>query len=151
MSVPNSEKNRKRILAIDDDPAILLFVRSSLENAGYEVEVAETGPEGLLRLRRSRPDLILLDIEMPGMNGFEVAARIRKRTDDDLKGAMRKSLDTVQSFQIPILFLTARAAVMDVKQAADVGADGYLVKPCQAEDLLRRVNEVLNKSSQGSD
>lgn len=117
-----------RILVIDDDPKIVSLVRRGLAFEGYEVGVAGTGAEGLAALAGSSYDLVVLDVMMPGMDGFEVCRRLRTAGET-----------------VPVLMLTARDAVTYRVQGLDVGADDYLVKPFALEELLARVRALLRR------
>jgi two-component system, OmpR family, response regulator MprA len=118
---------RERILVIDDDEAITTALRRALSFEGYAVETAPNGEEGLARARDANPDLVILDVLMPGLDGFEVCRRLRSADDT------------------PILMLTARDEVADRVRGLDVGADDYLVKPFAADELLARVRALLRR------
>jgi two-component system, OmpR family, response regulator MprA len=122
-----------RILVVDDDPRIVSLVRRGLAFEGYEVDTAGSGSEGLLRAAESPPDLVVLDVMMPGIDGMEVCRRLR--------GA---------GVQVPILMLTARDAVTARVQGLDAGADDYMVKPFALEELLARVRALLRRGSAGA-
>src|SRR4030043_293090 len=100
-----------RILVVDDDPDILSFVKRGLAYEGYTVDTAASGAEALTKARDREPDLVILDIMMPGINGIEVAKRLREGGD------------------VPILMLTAKGTVADKVAGLESGADDYLVKP----------------------
>ena len=117
-----------RILVIEDDEAILAFLRRGLGYEGYEVETAETGQKGLALAGGNRPDLVVLDWMLPGMDGLEVCKRLR---------TMGK---------IPILMLTAKDSVNDRVQGLDAGADDYMVKPFNLDELLARVRALLRRT-----
>ncbi|UYN92224.1 MAG: response regulator transcription factor [Anaerolineales bacterium] len=117
-----------RILVIEDDEAILAFLRRGLGYEGYEVETAETGQKGLALAGGNRPDLVVLDWMLPGMDGLEVCKRLR---------AMGK---------IPILMLTAKDSVNDRVQGLDAGADDYMVKPFNLDELLARIRALLRRT-----
>ncbi|MEO0073294.1 MAG: response regulator [candidate division WOR-3 bacterium] len=118
----------ERILVVDDEPDILLVVTARLENAGYQVQSATSGMEALSLVRSSPPDLILLDVMLPGIDGFSVCAMLKRD----------------QRFShIPILMLTARSQVGDRQTGMAVGADAYLSKPFRAEELLAEVKRLL--------
>lgn len=121
--------NSKAVLAVDDDPEILDIVRSRLEYGGYRVLTAGTAEAGLAMFYRDRPDLALLDITLPGMDGYEMASRIREVS------------------QIPIIFLTARSTEDDRVRGLTSGADDYVVKPFGGEELLARVNSALRRAA----
>jgi two-component system response regulator MprA len=117
-----------RILVVDDDPKITAFLRRALVLEGYEVAVAQTGADGLRSVAESPPDLIILDIMMPGVDGIEVCRRLRAAGEG-----------------MPVLLLTARDAVPDRVKGLDAGADDYLVKPFALEELLARVRALLRR------
>jgi two-component system KDP operon response regulator KdpE len=124
---------RKRlILVIDDEPAIVRLVRATLVAEGYEVLTAVTGEAGLLQLEDNRPDLVLLDLMMPGMDGFETLRRLRS------------------SSPVPVIMLTARAGDADKVRGLQSGADDYLTKPFNPDELAARVTAVLRRTTSGS-
>ena len=118
---------KERVLVIDDDEAITTALRRALSFSGYLVDAANDGDEGLRRVRDARPDLVILDILMPGIDGFEVCRRIR------------------QADEVPILMLTARDDVADRVRGLDSGADDYLIKPFAPDELLARVRALLRR------
>ncbi len=117
-----------RILAVDDEPQNLELLEALLVPAGYEVLLAGGGQEGLTMAQRERPDLILLDLMMPGVSGFEVCARLK--TDPETR-------------DIPVLFVTALSTVGDKERALAMGGDDILTKPFQRPELLARVEALL--------
>jgi len=118
---------RADILVIDDDRKITDALRRGLAYQGYRVEVAHSGVEGLDLARKRAPDVVILDILMPGMDGLEVCRRLRAGGD------------------VPILLLTARDAVEDRVLGLETGADDYLVKPFAFAELLARVRSLLRR------
>lgn len=118
------------ILVIDDDPKIIAFLRRALVLEGYEVAVAQTGADGLRSVAERPPDLVILDIMMPGVDGIEVCRRLRAAGEG-----------------MPVLLLTARDAVADRVKGLDAGADDYLVKPFALEELLARVRALLRRGA----
>jgi len=116
------------ILVVDDDENLRRLVAAYLENEGYQVEQAADADAALASVTRHEPDLILLDLMLPGLSGLEVARRIRTRR------------------QVPILMLTARGSEDDVLEGFDAGADDYLVKPFNPKVLVARVRAVLRRS-----
>ncbi|MDE3074102.1 MAG: response regulator transcription factor [Chloroflexota bacterium] len=118
-----------RILLVDDDPAVLSSLRRALAIAGYEVLLAETGEAALSIAQASRPDLVVLDVLLPGIDGFTVCERLR---------SMRSN--------VPVLILTAKDTVVDRVVGLDRGADDYLVKPFAVDELLARVRALLRRS-----
>jgi two-component system, OmpR family, response regulator MprA len=119
-----------RVLVVDDDRALRDALRRALTLGGFEVVVAESGREGLERVRTTRPDVVVLDVLMPDVDGLEVSQRLRADGD-----------------RTPILMLTARDAVDDRIAGLDAGADDYLVKPFDIEELKARVRALIRRSS----
>jgi two-component system response regulator MprA len=122
---------KAHILVVDDDPRITDLLRRVLAYEGYSVAVAATGSEALKRTLELPPDLIILDIMLPELNGLEVAQRLRAAGDN-----------------VPILMLTARDAIADRVKGLETGADDYLVKPFAPEELLARVKALLRRSQE---
>ena len=116
------------ILIVDDDPRLIRFVRANLESVGYEVLVAVESGAALQLLDKDMPDLAILDVMLPGMDGFELCQRIR------------------QASTIPIIMLTAKAEETDKVKGFRLGADDYLTKPFGVEELLARVEAVLRRT-----
>ncbi|MGI9665639.1 MAG: response regulator [Acidimicrobiia bacterium] len=126
----------ERILVVDDDPDILQFVRLNLELDGFEVELAGGGREALEKAAASPPDLMLLDVMMPEIDGLTVLRRLRS--------------DPATS-SIPVIVLTARSLAEDRVKGLDLGADDYITKPFDLEELIARVRTVLRRSQQMRD
>jgi len=124
----------ERILVVDDEPDLLELVRLNLDQAGYQVDTAETGSEALDRVRSLRPDLVVLDLMLPDVPGTEVCRQIR--ADADLAG-------------IPIIMLTARADEVDRVVGFELGADDYVTKPFSPRELTLRVRAVLRRKGSG--
>ncbi len=123
-----------RLLVVEDEPSISGFVRRGLIFEGYEVEVAESGRAALEAVRDRRPDLVVLDLMLPEVDGIEVTRRVRAAEEaDDLP-------------RVPILMLTARDAVADRVIGLETGADDYLVKPFDFDELLARVRALLRRT-----
>lgn len=118
---------RLRILAVDDDLVVLKFLRANLQAEGYDVLTALDGAEALQVIEKESPDLIILDIMMPEMDGFEVCYRLREWS------------------QVPIIMLSARDDEEDKVKSLDLGADDYLTKPFGVKELLARVRSVLRR------
>jgi len=116
-----------RILVVDDDPEIVSFVQRGLAYEGYRVDTAADGKEALTKARNREPDLVVLDIMMPGIDGIEVAKRLRQGGD------------------IPILMLTAKGTVADKVTGLESGADDYLLKPFAFDELLARIRALLRR------
>ena len=118
----------KKILLVDDEPDFLLLVKSRLEANGYETSEASDGVEALLKAKTEKPDLILLDLMLPKMDGYKVCGLLKK----DRRYA-----------KIPIILFTARAQEQDKKLGEEAGADAYLTKPFEPEALLAKIRELL--------
>ena len=121
------------ILVVDDDPDIARFVEVNLRSAGYEVSVAGDGEEALERATEIRPDLVLLDVMMPRLDGFEVAQRLRKNP---------------QTANTSIIMLTAKALSSDKVTGLQSGADDYIIKPFDPIELLARVKGTLRRAKE---
>ncbi len=119
--------HQPRILVVDDDLAIIKFLRANLRVEGYHILTAIDGMEALEAVEKELLDLIILDITLPGADGFEICGRIR------------------QWSQIPIIMLTARGNTGDKVKCLDLGADDYITKPFAANELLARVRAVLRR------
>jgi DNA-binding response OmpR family regulator len=117
-----------RILIADDEPNILISLEYLMKREGYEVHVARDGQEALDVMQRVRPQLVLLDVMMPGKTGFEVSQALR--SDEALKGTL-------------VLMLTAKGRDTDVARGLGVGADAYMTKPFSTQELTRKVRELL--------
>ncbi len=122
---------KAHILIVDDDPRITDLLRRVLAFEGYSVAIAASGPEALNRALERPPDLIILDLMLPGLNGLEVAQRLRTAGDN-----------------VPILMLTARDAIADRVEGFERGVDDYLVKPFAPEELVARVKALLRRSQE---
>jgi len=121
----------ERILVIEDDQAILKLLQRGLAYEGYVVAVATDGRSGLNLVRQHQPDLVILDLMLPGMDGLEVCHRLR-----------------TSGGNLPILILTAKDSVQDRIQGLDTGADDYMVKPFNLDELLARVRALLRRTQQ---
>ncbi|HEX2776057.1 MAG TPA: response regulator transcription factor [Candidatus Acidoferrales bacterium] len=119
------------ILIVDDEPQIRRVMRTTLTSHGYSVVEAASGEEALEKLRAERPDLIILDVNMPGISGLETCAEIRTSSD------------------VPIIMLTIRNSERDKVQALDAGADDYVVKPFGVQELMARIRAALRRSVPG--
>jgi two-component system, OmpR family, KDP operon response regulator KdpE len=119
------------ILIVDDEPQIRRVMRTTLTSHGYSVVEAASGEEALEKLRAERPDLIILDVNMPGISGLETCAEIRTSSD------------------VPIIMLTIRNSERDKVQALDAGADDYVVKPFGVQELMARIRAALRRSAPG--
>ncbi|MBI4321018.1 MAG: response regulator transcription factor [Chloroflexi bacterium] len=118
-----------KILIVDDDRDLLMLLRSSLQRVGFSILTAETGQEGLRQFYNERPDLILLDIALPGVDGWKVCGRVREVSE------------------VPILVLTARSETGDRIRGLDLGADDYLTKPFELRELIARIRAVLRRAN----
>ena len=118
-----------KILVVDDEPTIVELIEENLHIEGYETTHAYSGEEALEELARNPPDLVLLDLMLPGMDGYEVCRQMQK---------------DVRLSQIPVIMLTARSAVADKVTGYQKGADDYITKPFDAEELLVRVRAQLH-------
>lgn len=123
-------ENNPRILLVEDEPALALIIQDTLEGEGFEVECAVDGLHGLDAFTRQRPDIVVADVMMPGMDGFEMVRRMRR-------------LDAVT----PILFLTARSSLADLVKGFDLGAGDYLKKPFKMLELIVRIKSLLRRAT----
>ncbi|MFE8992030.1 response regulator transcription factor [Streptomyces collinus] len=130
MSPADGDRDPQRILIVDDEPAVREALQRSLAFEGYGTEVAVDGADALEKAAAYRPDLVVLDIQMPRMDGLTAARRIRATGDTT-----------------PILMLTARDTVGDRVTGLDAGADDYLVKPFELDELFARIRALLRRST----
>ena len=121
---------KKKILVIDDELEIAMVIRSRLESAGYEVDEAHSGREGLEKIESYDPDLIILDVMMEDFSGYEVCAEIK--TDS-------------KHSNVPVIMFTSRVRVIDEKLSYLCKADAYVRKPQSCELLLPAIEELINK------
>jgi len=119
-----------RLLIVEDEPKTGLYLKKGLSEHGYSVDVARTGSEGLYLALETDYDLILLDVMLPGMTGWQVLAKLREKKET------------------PVLFLTARDQVDDRVKGLELGADDYLVKPFAFSELVARVRALLKRGKQ---
>ncbi len=119
---------------VDDEPAVRDALERALRTAGFTVVTADDGAQALAAMERERPDVVVLDVLMPVLDGLEACRRLRELGD-----------------RTPILMLTARDAVGDRVEGLEAGADDYLVKPFALEELLARIRALLRRSSEGGD
>jgi DNA-binding response OmpR family regulator len=117
------------ILLVEDNRAYAEMLKSNLEREGYEVSLAATGADGLERAKRTSPDLIILDLMLPSMNGYTVLQRLRD-----------------EGREAPVLIMTARGTEEEKLRGFDLGADDYIVKPCGLREILARVRALLKRS-----
>jgi DNA-binding response OmpR family regulator len=123
-----SEGRQETVLVVEDDPTLRLALQKALRSAGFRVEVAKTGTEGLDAALAAPPDLVLLDVMLPGMNGFEICEELRRHDAD-----------------LPILMVTAKGEEQDKVRGLKLGADDYIVKPFGVAELLARVDAALRR------
>ena len=121
-------KSKPKILVVDDEDRNLRLVEAMLAPEGYEVVLAHSGQEGLEKTRESSPDVILLDIMMPGLNGFEVLRILRQQSN------------------IPVIMLTAKKEVTSAIDSFHLGADDYVRKPFMTGELLARIRAKLRRA-----
>jgi DNA-binding response OmpR family regulator len=119
----------KKVLVVDDEPQIVKVVKAYLEKAGFQVATAVNGPAALAVFEREKPDFMILDLNLPGMDGLDVCRTVRRQSD------------------IPILMLTARVEEMDKLIGLEIGADDYVIKPFSPREVVARVRTILRRSS----
>ena len=126
--VPSDSPGNGRVLVVDDEPMVREVVTAYLERDGFNVQGAATGPEALDALRAVPPDLVILDVMLPGVDGLEILRRLRATAD------------------VPVIFLTARTEETDRVLGLELGADDYVVKPFSPRELTARVRSVLRRA-----
>ena len=119
-----------RVLLVEDEQTLAMIIKDTLDGQGFEVGLANDGEEGLRRFFEQRPDVLVADVMMPRMDGFEMVRRIRK-------------MDS----HTPVLFLTARSAINDVVAGFELGANDYLKKPFGMQELIVRIKALLGRAS----
>lgn len=124
----SSDKTRYKILAVDDEKRMVRFIQLNLEQDGFQVITAYNGKEAIEQVRTQLPDLILLDIMMPDINGFEVLKKIREVNN------------------VPVIMLTAKGEEDDRIQGLELGADDYITKPFSPRELVSRIRAVLRRT-----
>ena len=124
--------DKPRILLVDDEPSIVMMVGKRLEVSGFDVVIARDGAEGLQKAQTESPDLIILDLMLPKMNGYEVCTTLKQDS---------------RYRNIPIVLFTAKAQQKDEDLGRQCGADGYLRKPFKAEELLGQIRILLQRAS----
>lgn len=122
--------DRKRILVVDDEIYIVHILEFSLTMEGYQVLTAADGEEAMRLIEQERPDLVVLDIMMPKMDGYEVCRRLRQ--DEQLKG-------------IPVILLSAKGRAVDREVGLQAGADDYITKPFSPRKLLEKIRDLLDR------
>lgn len=123
----------EKVLVVDDDTGLLTLLQLGLEREGFTVVTADNGKDGLRRAYETRPDVVILDIAMPEMDGWQVCQRLRHMCDT------------------PIIMLTARSDQKDVLRGFSLGVDDYLTKPCSFDELKARISTVLRRAKSSSD
>jgi DNA-binding response OmpR family regulator len=129
MSKPMANGSAGRVLVVEDDEGIREMLKYNLATAGFSVQEASDGASGLRSARTGRPDLILLDLMLPGMSGFDFCRTLRR------------------SSRVPIIMITAKDAEVDKIVGLELGADDYITKPFSVREVLARVNAVLRRAS----
>jgi DNA-binding response OmpR family regulator len=124
----------KKILAVDDEPDVLMIVKMGLMSEGYDVDTASNGFDALAKAKDNRPDLIVLDMMMPEMTGFEVLKHLR---------------NDAATQDVPVIMLTGVADRTRIQQALDAGINFYIVKPFNLHDLLAKVKLAIEDASTG--
>jgi DNA-binding response OmpR family regulator len=132
---PKTEMNKSKILVVDDELTVRRIIRQYMEKEGYEVIEADNGGQALQLLHQQEPDLMILDIMLPGIDGFTVARSIRQPVDSD----------SVRN--IPIIMLTARTEEMDRITGFELGTDDYVTKPFSPRELVMRVKALLRRTT----
>jgi two-component system response regulator MprA len=123
-----------KVLVVDDERAVRDSLRRALELEGYDVDLAVDGADGLARIAEGQPDVVILDVLMPELDGLEVSRRVRGSGN-----------------RVPVLMLTARDEVDDRVAGLDAGADDYVTKPFALDELLARVRALLRRATEGSE
>ena len=121
----------KKILIVEDEPGIMLGIKDEFESEGYEVYTAENGEDGLAKVKRYKPDLLILDIMMPVLDGYEVCKRLRMQGDTT-----------------PIIMLTVKDKEIDKILGLELGADDYVTKPFSLRELLARAKAVFRRTEE---
>jgi DNA-binding response OmpR family regulator len=119
----------KKVLVIDDDPVLVKMLETRLKANGFEVFVYQDAPKGFEKALEQKPDIIILDVMMPIINGYNFCRLLKTQHEHK---------------HIPVILLTSRSSEDDKKIGEDVGANAYLTKPCDVDDLLNKMNELLN-------
>jgi two-component system phosphate regulon response regulator PhoB len=127
------EMNKARILVIEDEEDILALIQYNLIKSGYRVECVTSGEEGVAKATALHPDLVILDLMLPGINGFEVCRRLRAEPG---------------TAELPIIMLTAKGEDADIVSGLEIGADDYLTKPFSPQVLKARIQAVLRRRGQ---
>jgi len=120
---------RKKILLIDDHQTIFRLLEAIVRIKGYQLLYADCGQKGIVMAREEQPDMILLDVMMPDLDGFKVCQYLK---------------DSKETKSIPVMFLTARGAEGDLEAGRKAGADGFMTKPFQTTDVLKQIEQMLS-------
>jgi DNA-binding response OmpR family regulator len=120
----------KKILVVEDEPSLVFTLRDTLENEGYEVTVSETGNDAMDLVHEIKPDLVILDVMLPGISGFDICKKIRE-----------------DKYTFPIIMLTARDQEIDKVTGLNIGADDYMTKPFGVKELLARIQARLRRAN----
>ena len=120
----------KKILVVEDEPSLVFTLRDTLENEGYEVHVSETGTDAVQMVHDLKPDLMILDVMLPGISGFEICKKVRE-----------------DKYTFPIIMLTARDQEIDKVTGLNIGADDYMTKPFGVKELLARIQARLRRAN----
>jgi DNA-binding response OmpR family regulator len=124
--------NHKRILIVDDELSILVPIKFLLEKNNFDVELAQSGKDALESIAQSKPDLILLDIMLPDLDGYEIYQMIREKPEwDDIK----------------VIYLTARSRDVDIAKGLNLGVDAYITKPFSNAELLEKIHSLLKQAA----
>lgn len=119
----------KKIVIVEDEPSLVFTLKDTLESEGYDVYIAENGDEAVKIVKKQQPDLMILDLMLPGMSGFDVCRTVRD-----------------QNYTFPIIMLTARDQEIDKVTGLNIGADDYITKPFGVKELLARIKARLRRS-----
>ena len=120
----------KKILVVEDEPSLVFTLQDTLENEGYEVHISETGMDAVQLVHDIKPDLMILDVMLPGISGFEICKKVRE-----------------DKFTFPIIMLTARDQEIDKVTGLNIGADDYMTKPFGVKELLARIQARLRRAN----
>ncbi|MCH8494309.1 MAG: response regulator transcription factor [Balneolales bacterium] len=120
----------KKILVVEDEPSLVFTLQDTLENEGYEVHISETGLDAVQLVHDIKPDLMILDVMLPGISGFEICKKVRE-----------------DKFTFPIIMLTARDQEIDKVTGLNIGADDYMTKPFGVKELLARIQARLRRAN----
>nr|WP_290665344.1 response regulator [Ardenticatena sp.] len=128
--MPHHDATRPRVLIVDDEPNIVISIEFLMRQAGYDVQIAHNGEEAMALISANPPDVVILDIMLPGIDGFEVCQWIREHKEwDDVK----------------IVMLTAKGRDMEISKGFALGADAYITKPFSTRHLVKEVQRVLHE------